>query len=95
MLVNLARHLLLAAGMVISALVVTTDPKAVNRTLDALASDSRLTLGEPTRNRVPVVAQTLSSRAGRSLFQELRDLDEVWSVDVVMVDFAEEHDDES
>jgi len=81
--------------MVISALVVTTDPRFVERECKALAATPTLSVGTPEKNRIPVVAETTSSRQGKLLFQRLRNRDDVWAVDVVMVDFSGEESEAS
>jgi hypothetical protein len=76
--------------MTISALVLTLDQKNFQAAIDALRADPRLALGEQHGNRLPVVAETHDCRAGRDLYDELRDVSGVEFVDVVMVDFSEE-----
>lgn len=85
-----ARFALSAERMTISALVLTLDQKNLETTLAMLDADSRLELGERFSNRVPVVAETSDSRAGRDLVEQLRDAPGVVMVDVVLVDFSQE-----
>jgi hypothetical protein len=56
----MARGLLSIGAMVVSALVVTlpADPIHSLEVLVELARDPRLAIGEPVRDRVPVVAET-------------------------------------
>lgn len=76
--------------MTISALVLTLDQQTIEPTLARLNADPRLELGERRGVRLPVVAETIDCRAGRRLFEQLRDIPGVDFVDVVMVDFSEE-----
>lgn len=80
--------------MVTSALVVTLDgdPSVRARTLDALASDARLTLGEIAGVRLPVVAETAGLGAAEALAEELLAVVGVFFVDVVLVDFDPDAD---
>jgi hypothetical protein len=76
--------------MTISALVVTVAPATARLTLEQLARDPRLTLGDPSGPRVPVVAETDSCRDGRALVEHLQQMPGIEFVDVVLVDFSEE-----
>ncbi len=80
--------------MVTSALVVTLDKGSCARrgAIDALASDSRLTLGELAGARLPVVAETMGLGAAEALVEELSAVPGVVFVDVVLVDFDPEAD---
>ncbi|HSK00779.1 MAG TPA: hypothetical protein VK932_06045 [Kofleriaceae bacterium] len=77
--------------MVLSSLVVTlpADPVRCFEALIALGRDLRLTLGEPVRDRVPVVAETADPREGAALAERLAELPGV-HVDVVAIDFGED-----
>jgi hypothetical protein len=78
--------------MIVSSLVVTLDPDPELRTraLAALAADTRLTLGEPFADRLPVVAETASAALGAALCEELAAQGGVLGVHVVAIDFSEE-----
>lgn len=80
--------------MVTSALVVTLDDDASARAtaIDAMASDARLTLGEPAGMRLPVVAETSGLAAAETLAEELMAVPGVVLVDVVLVDFDPDAD---
>jgi hypothetical protein len=77
--------------MVVSALVVTlpADPLRSLEVLVELGRDPRLTVGEPVRDRVPVVAETAGAREGAALAERLAELPGV-RVDVVAIDFGED-----
>jgi hypothetical protein len=77
--------------MVLSSLVVTlpADPVRCFKVLVALGRDLRLTIGEPVRDRVPVVAETADPREGAALTERLAELPGV-HVDVVAIDFGDE-----
>jgi hypothetical protein len=77
--------------MVLSSLVVTlpADPVRSLEVLVALGRDPRLTIGEPVRDRVPVVAETADPREGAALAEQLAELPGV-HVDVVAIDFGED-----
>lgn len=76
--------------MVVSALVVTlsTNPGPRAAALAALAADSRLTLGEPAGDRLPVVAEAESAAHGVTLCDALGAQPGVVRVDVVAIDFS-------
>jgi hypothetical protein len=78
--------------MVVSALVITlsSDPALRARALEHLAADSRLTLGPPCRDRLPVVAESRSTHDGAALFDALGTADGVVRVDLVSIDFDQE-----
>jgi hypothetical protein len=82
--------LLSIGAMVVSALVVTlpADPIHSLEVLVELARDPRLAIGEPVRDRVPVVAETTCAREGAALAERLAALPGV-HVDVVAIDFGE------
>lgn len=78
--------------MPVSGLVVTLsddEKKSAQATL-ALKGDSRLTIGERQKNRLPVVAETETIGEGSRLVrQELLEVDGVIFVDVVTVNFED------
>ena len=78
--------------MPVSGLVVTLsddEKKSAQATL-ALKVDSRLTIGERQKNRLPVVAETETIGEGSRLVrQELLEVDGVIFVDVVTVNFED------
>lgn len=78
--------------MIVSALVVTLSPEPDHRViaLSALAADPRLTLGAPTGDRLPVVAETDSTALGAELCEALGTQPGVMRVDVVAIDFSME-----
>lgn len=81
--------------MPISALVITLDPDPERRAraLDSLHRDPRLTLGEMTAGRLPVVAETETLAGGdRLVSDELSAVEGVVLVDVVLVDFSDVDD---
>lgn len=80
--------------MVTSALVVTLDRDTRKHctTMDVLACDRRLVLGELAGVRLPVVAETTGLAAAEALVEELSAIDGVVFVDVVLVDFDPDHD---
>ena len=82
------------SDVVTSALVVTLEGDASVRStaIDALASDPRLTLGEPAGVRLPVVAETSGLAAAETLAEELLAIPGVVFVDVVLVDFDPDAD---
>lgn len=75
--------------MIVSALVVTLgpDPSGHAAVLARLAADPRITLGQPCRDRVPVVTEVASADAGAALVEALQAADGVARVDVVSIDF--------
>lgn len=79
--------------MIVSALVVTLSPEPADRVLamTSLAGDSRLTLGAPAGDRLPVVAETDSTALGAELCGSLGNQPGVLRVDVVAIDFSLEH----
>lgn len=76
-------------AMIVSALVVTLPalPAARPDVIDALTRDPRLLVGVPVADRLPVVAEAESARAGADLVDHLRTVDGVVAVDVVSIDF--------
>lgn len=80
-------------AMPIGGLVVTLDPDPARRALahGALASDPRLTLGEARGDRLPVVAETATLDEGEALFRQVSEVPGVIFVDVVSVDFSDQH----
>jgi len=76
--------------MIVSALVVTLSSQPDHRVLamTALAADPRLTLGSPTGDRLPVVAETDSTAHGAELCESLANQPGVLRVDVVTIDFS-------
>lgn len=89
---ELAHALLNEAPMVVSALVVmlSPDPEVAAGARERLASDARITVGEPVRDRLPVVIETMSSDESATLVESLTGMDGVVRVDVVAIDFGEE-----
>lgn len=55
--------------------------------LDALARDSRITLGEPQGTRLPVVFDTVDAREDDELWREVLRIDGVMHADVVVASF--------
>ncbi len=78
--------------MVTSALVLTLTPHPVERlrALARLAADPRLELGEPVKDRLPVVAEAASAADGAALCDALGAHEGVLRVDVVAIDFGED-----
>ena len=76
--------------MTISGWVVTLtdDPGQQERALSALRGDGRLQLGERAGRKVPVVAETRTTREGEELLEALGGFPGVAFVDVVCVDFS-------
>jgi hypothetical protein len=78
--------------MPISGLVVTLsdDKNEQARAIEVLSADTRLTIGERQKNRLPVVAETKGVKEGSRLVrQELLDIEGVRFVDVVTVNFED------
>jgi len=75
--------------MPISALVVTLDPALGEVAREVIATDPRVTLGEPQGNRLPVVTETETLSAGEELLRELGRIPGVLNVDVVGIDFSD------
>lgn len=73
--------------MVISSLVVTVEPDACVRVIEAIATRGDLTLGEPQGIRIPVVGEHADAGAGARAIDEVTALDGVLRVDVVAIDF--------
>ena len=86
----MAPSLLEWSPMIVSALVVTLSREPGDRDLAMadLARDPRLTLGEPTGDRLPVVAETDSTALGAELCEALGGQPGVLRVDVVAIDFS-------
>ena len=81
--------------MAISGLVITLDddPERRRAALAALRADERLTLGEPTGNHLPLIAETRRAREGVELIEDLFTQPGVRFVDVVSVDMSDELED--
>jgi D-arabinose 5-phosphate isomerase GutQ len=75
--------------MPIGAWVVTLSDGPRDEALAARLADPRLTLGEATRNRLPVVVETVTLAEGEALFEALSAERGVVFVDVVSVDFSD------
>jgi hypothetical protein len=70
-------------------LVVTLDPALGELARDAIASDPRVTLGEPQGCGLPVVTETETLSAGEDLVREIGRIPGVLNVDVVEIDFSD------
>lgn len=81
--------------MVISALVITLDPRAVDEVVGRLGADPRFDLGQRVGNRLPAVVETRTTGDGCRLHRDLEASSGIWSVEVVMVDFSEEEYDDA
>jgi hypothetical protein len=81
----------LTLAMMISGLVVTLaeDPRQRADALAALGGDDRLTLGNETGRKLPVVAETGTAQESEELVESLLRTAGVDFVDVVYVDFSE------
>lgn len=77
--------------MAVSALVVTLPADLERRTdvMARLAADPRITIGEPVRERLPIVTETADARNSARLVERLEEIDGV-RVDLVAVCFEEE-----
>lgn len=78
--------------MIVSALVVTLSPEPCLRAaaLQSLGECPALELGEPSGERLPVVAEVETAAAGALLCEQLAERPGVLRVDVVAIDFGEE-----
>jgi hypothetical protein len=86
---RLARHLLKTCRVVVSGFVVTlcSDPILRAQGIARLIEQPGVTIGEPTDDRWPVVAETSTLEAGAALVTELGNAAGIVRVDVVSIDF--------
>lgn len=74
--------------MPISSWVLTLLPEGADRTLEALAADPRITMGLPSRDRVPLVFETATPEEDAALCRRVQALPGA-SLALVAVDFSD------
>ncbi len=81
--------------MPISALVVTVQPGHRDTVLAELARLPQTSVGEPQASCIPVVVDTQSAGDGRRIAERVQEVPGVALVNVVMVDFRDEDEEEA